>query len=450
MRLSKLALLAISLMGYAQVYAQQSSGASSVTVSNAAPTTYVPKGQSQSTGITIVDFSLEDAVRRAMSNYPQLLMQLSNTEAADAAVNQAWGALSPTVGYNYTNQRFTQNANYYYIYNGPTASLNLFSGGKHVAEIARSKYALQAEKLKLTSTQDDVGAAAAEAYVNWARAIKTLDLSKRNVVAHEQIIRDVSEIVSADKGRRMDLNQALVRLDNAKLSREQAISTLETAKLTLAKFTGGQVPRAPSGMENPNLPMPKTMDEALSYANDQHPLLASGQASVEAANAAVWGARGQYFPTVDLGYGKGYNGFTGQYNNYGQVTVSAPLFNGFQALAATDQAKAKLRNAQLQLDQSKAELKERIAKAYSEYMASKGRANIGGDQARIGDQLVEGYYLQFRVGRRTLLELLNITAENYQYQTSLVNAQYDSKLIAYRLAGATGLLSSVYGTDFSK
>ena len=238
--------------------------------------------------------------------------------------------------------------------------------------------------------------------------------------------------MSADKGRRVDLNQALVRLDNARLSREQAISTLETAKLTLAKFTGGQVPRTPSGMENPNLPMPKTMDEALSYANDQHPLLASGQASVEAANAAVWGARGQYFPTVDLGYGKGYNGFTGQYNNYGQVTVSAPLFNGFQALAATDQAKAKLRNAQLQLDQSKAELKERIAKAYSEYMASKGRANIGGDQARIGDQLVEGYYLQFRVGRRTLLELLNITAENYQYQTSLVNAQYDSKLIAYR------------------
>ena len=458
MKISKIAFVVLCIIGFSEVNSQipdedtfvevkKISDKPSIEGLSSPPlVSTAPLLVQNTAGIPLGNLNLEDVVRQAMVNYPQLRIQLANTEGADAAVNQAWGALSPTVAYNLTNQRFTQ-ANYYYRYNGPTASLNIFSGGRHIAEITRSKYALESERLKLTSTQDDVGAAAAEAYINWARAIKIVELSKNNVAAHQKIVNDMTEIVNVDRGRRVDLNQALVRLDNAKLTFEQSTAILETARLTLAKFTGGQLPVTPLGLNGAELPMPKTMEDALSYVNDRHPVLASAQAAVQAANAAVWGARSQYFPSVDVSYGKGYNGFTGQYDNYAQVTVSAPLFNGFQAVAATSAAQSKLKAAELQLEQSRAELKERVAKAYSEYISSRGRSSIGANQARVGDELVEGYYLQFKIARRSLLELLNITAENYQYQSGLINAEYDAKLIAFRLAGSIGLLSSIYGVN---
>ena len=55
--------------------------------------------------------------------------------------------------------------------------------------------------------------------------------------------------------------------------------------------------------------------------------------------------------------------------------------------------------------------------------------------------MVEGYRLQFRLARRQLLDLLNIQAESFNYQTAATSAFYDEQVMRARLLAATGELA---------
>jgi adhesin transport system outer membrane protein len=65
----------------------------------------------------------------------------------------------------------------------------------------------------------------------------------------------------------------------------------------------------------------------------------------------------------------------------------------------------------------------------------------GVQQAQVGDKVVDGYRQQFRLGRRQLLDLLNIQAEAFGYQSSATTAFYDEQVARARLLAATGDLA---------
>jgi adhesin transport system outer membrane protein len=63
-------------------------------------------------------------------------------------------------------------------------------------------------------------------------------------------------------------------------------------------------------------------------------------------------------------------------------------------------------------------------------------------QTLAGDELVASYREQFRLARRSLLDLLNVQGEAHSYATAAVQAQFDRRVARYRLAAATGRLAS--------
>jgi outer membrane protein TolC len=65
----------------------------------------------------------------------------------------------------------------------------------------------------------------------------------------------------------------------------------------------------------------------------------------------------------------------------------------------------------------------------------------GESQARVGDKVVEGYRQQFRLARRQLLDLLNIQAEAFGYQSAATTAFYDEHIARARMLAAMGDLA---------
>lgn len=53
-----------------------------------------------------------------------------------------------------------------------------------------------------------------------------------------------------------------------------------------------------------------------------------------------------------------------------------------------------------------------------------------------------GYRLQFRLARRQLLDLLNIQAEAFSYQSAAKTAFYDEQVARARLLATTGNLAA--------
>jgi adhesin transport system outer membrane protein len=65
-------------------------------------------------------------------------------------------------------------------------------------------------------------------------------------------------------------------------------------------------------------------------------------------------------------------------------------------------------------------------------------------QVSSGKNLVQGYEMQFKVGRRSLLDLLNIQNDYYTYQSNAINARFEERIAQARILASLGRLALSY------
>lgn len=393
--------------------------------------------------------SLREAVLMALSDYPAVLAAQASTQAAQSDIDRAFSQHWPQVGWQGTQSTYSDvTPNPFEPGNtwiqSPTVSLNIWSGWRIQSEVEQAEALAKASDQQKAITLNEVALLMAETYLNWARLGDLVRLSKANVSAHRRIAADIDTIVKIDPGRRIDAQQARVRLENATLFLEQRQTELAVLEARLDRLLLGNRPTQPSGVNEPIGQIPATSKDAMAYISDQHPAVAEQLAQVKAAEAQIRNARSQYSPTVDLTYGKQVNQGSGQGDYVTQISVNMPIFTGGSTNAAMSGAKAQLQAAQFRLQETRLTQRERLISAWSEWLSAKQRQRLGQRQSEQGQQLVAGYEKQFRVGRRSLLDLLNIQNELYNYQTSAVNALFDERIARMRILAAMGRLASVF------
>jgi outer membrane protein, adhesin transport system len=400
--------------------------------------------------------SLNDVVQNALRIYPSITASKARTDAARSDIDRARSAHYPQASlglarnsYNSGNLPSTLQANA----TSPSARLNLWSGGRIEADAQRSEALTQSSEFQEAVTRDDVAQLAAEAYINWARALEMFDLATQNLESHQITLNDIRKIVNVDSGRRIDLEQAQVRLDNAKLIKLQRETDLSQAIQRLSRFWTGRLPSAPVGLADAVrnggrlYQVPQTLAQLQNAVSDDLPSIAQQRAQVQAAEAAVEMAKGQYWPTVDLSVTRQLNPanlnskFVPQMDTFTQVQLNMPLYNGGATSAQIQAAVSQLQAAQFALDETRLLAREKASIAWHEWTSARDRATQGAEQARVGDKVVEGYRQQFRLARRQLLDLLNIQAEAFGYQSAATSAFYDEHIARTRLLAAMGDLA---------
>ena len=328
--------------------------------------------------------------------------------------------------------------------------LNLWSGGRIEAEANRAESLTQGGELAEAATRDDAALLAAEAYINWARSIELFNLAVRNLESHSVTLEDIRKIVAVDSGRQIDLNQAQVRMDNAALSKLQRETELSQARQRLMRFWLGQLPVRPTGLSEALAPsgrlgqVPRTLDQVMAVVTDDLPSVAQQVKQVQAATSGVSAARAQYWPTVDFTSARQLN-LSGmapyKQDTFSQVQMNMPLYSGGATSAGVDAAVSQLKAAEFALDEARLVAREKASLAYHEWVSTQARSTQGAQQATVGDRVVDGYRQQFRLGRRQLLDLLNIQAESFGYQSAAATAFYDEQVARVRLLAATGDLA---------
>lgn len=404
--------------------------------------------------------TLGDVVQNALAIYPTLQSARAKTEAARFDIDRARAAHYPQISYGYTASQYANTdlpASTKKNLSTPSVRLNLWSGGRIEADAAHAQaQAISSERFEAL-TRDEVAQQAAEAYINWARALDLYALASKNVVSLGVTLDDIRKIVEVDTGRRIDFDQAKVRMDNATLIKSQRHTELAQARQRLSRFWSGALPQQPMGvqeaMRNPLVlgQMPQGLAQVLEGVSDDLPSIAQQKAQVDAAIAALNMAKGQYWPTVDVSATRQLNpvavpGLFGSTTVYKedtltQVQLNMPLYSGGATSAAVNAAVSQLSAAQSTLDEARLLAREKAALAYEDWMNAKDRLAQGEAQSRTGEQVVEGYRLQFRLARRQLLDLLNIQAETFGYQSAAMTAMYDEQVARVRLLAVMGELA---------
>lgn len=271
-------------------------------------------------------------------------------------------------------------------------------------------------------------------------------IAKSNVAAHERLRRDIGRIAAADEGRRIDVEQAQVRLENARLALQDSQARNEIFALRLTRMLMGSLPAKPTGYETIKGTFPGSSEQALSAITDSHPVIAQQTSEIKAAKATVREARAGFSPTVNFSYQKQTTQGLGQGDYVAQLNLSVPLFDGGAAYGSTRSAQSRLEAAQQGMTEARIVLRENALSTWAEFVSARQRAKVGTRQVATARKLVVGYDQQFRVGRRSLLDLLTIQDNLFQYESQANNARFEELIARARLLAVLNRLATAYQT----
>ena len=298
--------------------------------------------------------TLDEAVRLARQNQPQLRQARAGAEAAAARADQARSPLLPQVTGIASYARSSQN--------GPgglsgTSSDSVFLSGT-VSQLlwdfgqtpnryraARAGAEAQRETEQATGLQVVLGVRTA---FFTARAAKDLvAVARDNLSNQEAHLRQIQGFVEVGTRPEIDLAQARTDRANAQVQLINGENGYEVAKAQLNLAMGVE---GPTGYDVADETLPPvegedgTTDALLAEALRARPDVASLASQLRAQQATLWSVQGGYLPSLGVSTGLTGSGAPGtSYSNWNaSLTLSWNVFSGGLTRAQEQEARANL------------------------------------------------------------------------------------------------------------
>jgi cell division septation protein DedD len=159
-------------------------------------------------------------------------------------------------------------------------------------------------------------------------------------------------------------------------------------------------------------------------------------------------ARALYAPkvTVDLkdSASRNLQGYTGyERKKSAMANVEINLFNGFQDQLQNEIEQVNVLKSKTELTAMQNNLRSELEQAYVEYNAVREKLPLLEDYAQLNIATVGFYKDQFKIGRRTPLDLLNSMNELYNSEKDLYATRVEEVRTFYKIAYLTGLLDEM-------
>ena len=362
-------------------------------------------------------------IRDAVTGDPAILEARANEEAAASRGQAARAQRYPTFGVQ-AGEYVANPGDYGKPFRGIVSRVNLYSAGAVDASIEREAERAQSSRFRTAEARESVAANVAALFLEALRAEELLQAERVNLTRHQRIVDDLQVIVENDKGRRYEWVQASSRALQVRMRIVQYEKAMKLALSKLTRYTQ-QVPTLSD-------PINDRWREAVSepLARLPHPAVEAQRREALAVRADQKAMSRQRWPRVDLEAGMGNSG-------YARIVLNGSFFDrsaDYTVQAAAQQIVAAEKRAELlerEFDQRSATAQADMAQ--SQLLIKAAEAQIGASAS-----VVELYELQFKVGRRSLIELVNAYAELAAVEASRINAanDYRQAVIGYLFANA--------------
>jgi adhesin transport system outer membrane protein len=399
--------------------------------------------------------SLDQAVDKTLKTNPQIMQAVQNREAVEFELRQARGLYLPSVDLEagvgrrrLSNDSTGTLSRDYETFSssdvGLTITQTLFDGGNRRAQVEQQASRVDGASFRVVERSEALALQVTQDYLEYLLQARIVAIAKQNVGFHNQIVGDIGESIRGGALTDADRLQGRERAAAAQARLREALEELELTKIRFLKTVGepiGQAKMPPSL----NAFVPRTLNDAIFVAQQNSPRVHSADADIDAADAGVRGARAAYLPKVDLQgtarVGNDIDGDQGRTDDL-QVRVVARwnLYRG-----GIDQAREQeqIRRASEQrygLAQVRREVEEAVRSAWNERSSRRELAGLLATQSSTNAQLVSSYRDQFKVGQRSLLDVLD--AQNTRFNTAILadTAQFAALFAEYKILAASGKL----------
>ena len=331
------------------------------------------------------------------------------------------------------------------------ARQNLFNGGKTTAFVNETDARIYAAAFEVLNVANRVYLDTAEAYINVVKATELLKIAEENALTQERIMRQVREKTEAGFNRVSELYNSESRLALSKGSYISRQQDLNQAIVMFHRQFGRLLDPEQFIKPEPNYKFPETLPETVDTAFKTHPALKVAKYNIQTSRYSYDKSTAAYYPTLDLELKGQYRGDTGgeegettQSGAY--LTLNYTFFDGGLRGGVKAREQQSLRKEIQRAYVERRNVNETVRLAWNIMEAEDYKIEYLTEHVALSLKTLDAFKEEYYVGRRTLLDLLNMENEYTDAQMSIAESQYSHLVALYRIMQATGELLDEHDT----
>ena len=414
--------------------------------------------------VTGFGLSIDEAYMTVINTNPEIRERIENYRAIEQDKTVAESDYLPVVdaqaGIGYKHYEGTilgfESDNYRHAEAFIRARENLFRGFGTENDVAQQDARLLSAEYYLMEKVSQLGLSMIESYLNVLKQKQLYALAAENRDTHERYYGMIKERMDAGVGTKADMEQISGRLALAQSNVKVVQNNFEDAQTNFRRIYGAAVD--PSDMSEADINaslIPATLEDAEKTAVVYYPTLMTNRKNIEAAQAAYRAAKKNYYPWLDLEVKQTYinndntgdlagRSLAGEENEFSAMLYATwNLYNGGADVAGRDKALAESFNESEKMFNNRRLVLERLNLAWAEKTRITEQLEYLKAHRDFTLKTLEAYMEEFRLGRRTLLDVLDVENEYYTSRKAYVTALYDEQTAEYRVIESTGSLPMV-------
>ncbi len=397
--------------------------------------------------------TLESVINKTLQTNPEIQASQSHVHASQQQLEQAKSGYYPTVdfmaGYG---REASENISTGFEKDTLTRQelvleirQNLFQGYATESETARQSAILKSADHGLSSDKEAVALRVAEAYINVIRHREVLLVAQDFVKSHQVIYKKIEKRSASGVGRKAERVHAAGRLALSRSNLTMARSNLDEVGIAYLAVVGEMPPATMSLPDKSNVS--NSLEEALQYAKQNNPAIASADADVEAAMQGRRVSNSEFYPAIDLVVSGSRNedidGVVGDDDDQSiMLQLKYNLYSGGGDTANKQRASHELARAKFIRDNAHRIVEQRIRSAWNELQSRDIQLDSLKQHLDSSIKTRGVYADQYRIGKRTLLDLLDTENELMNARVNYLDAIHDRLIAQYKLQAYMGLLTA--------
>ncbi len=408
--------------------------------------------------VTAQAITLEEATYTAIESNPEVRQAIAkyretqqNSDLARSTGYYPSVDLSAGIGHETTYADDNSSSDIGLTRRELTLSLNqsIFNGFSTQNEIKRLNSEAEADRWDALISVENTALEVAQVYADVLRYRELNTLAKLNLETHERIYGQIKLKSDTGIGRQSDLSQITARLAKAHSNYLAAVNNLKDAESSYQNIIGELPPEELIYPVPDSDLLPQDLESAISEALKKNPAIEGSYWDIAATESLQDIVTADKYPTINFvlerTWDNNLDGAEGSSEDLlAMVRLNYNLYSGgshkHKREAATQQY---IQASEIRRNTIRdTELTVRLA--WAAYEATTGQKEHIQRYVVATKESQVAYEKQFRLGRRTLLDVLDSENELFQARQDYVNADYDELFSEFRLFNAKGELMRAF------
>ena len=397
-------------------------------------------------------WTLAECIRHAQENNITLKQQDLQVKQQEIQLETTKGSRLPQVSgstsENFSFGRGLTADNTYSNTNTTSTGFSLgtavpvFQGFRIKNSIKEGELNLQATTAELEKAREDMSVSVAQAYVQILYNMELLDVAMNQVSIDSLQVERLSAMLENGKASPAQVAQQKAALGQSRLSATQARNNLNLSLLDLSQLL--ELPN-PEGFSivRPAVPIDGILlgnpEDIYAEAIENKPAIKAAMYRLDASEFTIKGAKGAFLPSISANGGLGTNFYTmssapsatfmeqvkHNFSQYLGLSLSVPIFSGFQNRNQVRLAELSRTNQMLLLENSKKTLYKEIQQAYYNAVAASDRYRSSVDALGSARESFELMKAKYENGKSNITEF-NEARDNWlEAESNLVRSRYE-------------------------